>query len=382
MSEAWAFSTERQLDDTLRANRRALGRDSSNYRDNIEDPIILFVEITEIVASVKVDDADVATGNKAAKGKEVEFDPKTFTYVEVDGGLIFDSSETAEGNYTTGYVFSRSELTVGDFVEVINYIDEGSNMEWLVREGGSGTITPVVDVPWRGYFGSLNTTTLTRKLAAGNGADGNAKPAVEPELLTTTSGLMIKSDAAFLTKAPSDIKRRDFGDSGEENTEKDSLTKDNTLYYYARVTNNIKPEVDFTIEKETESQTTTGLPEGESLVLIFTVTASEYTSSVKVNNIETDGRKGLEYSVAQVQNGTIDYTAISTYVQYLGKIKSVVDDESFTVDIFSNSTLTQPKIEDAELISTGKPLTLQVDDVVPVVALTDGTFVVSGLIEV
>lgn len=378
----WAFATEQQIDDANLAARLARRQVDVGFRDIQGYEVFTFAKITSLPSTIDFQGETISGNSKIAKGVEVEFNPKSLQWEEVEGGMTFDDSESNEGERATGYIYSDATISINDVVEVMPYFDDTGQIEWLIRKGGAGSVEAEEDVPWRAYFGSNNLNKLTYSVAAGNGADGKPRPEVTPDLLTITNGLMIKTDAALLTKAPSEIKRRDYGDSGEDNVEKDSISKDETLYYYALITNLLTSEIDFTISAETEVLNQDDVPQGEAWVRLFNVTASEYTFSQIVDGQETDGRKGLEYSISQIQEDTIDFSILSTYIQYLAKIKTVVDNETFTADIFRNSTLSNPELEDVDLVSTSTPLSkLAVDDVVPVVALNDGKYAISGLIE-
>ena len=85
---------------------------------------------------------------RRAKGILFYYDSDAFEYLEVENGWIFD--DDSEDPNRTGDIYSETDLTVGDIVEVLNYHDRtatGNQMAWLVRSsGGGGAERPIVNI--------------------------------------------------------------------------------------------------------------------------------------------------------------------------------------------------------------------------------------------
>ena len=85
---------------------------------------------------------------KRGKGIQFYYDSDAYKYLEVgDSGWIFD--DDSEAPERTGDIYSETNLTVGQIVEVIPYHDRtatGNQMQWLVQPSGGGAERPIVNI--------------------------------------------------------------------------------------------------------------------------------------------------------------------------------------------------------------------------------------------
>lgn len=128
--QAYAYSKERDLDNSLEVNRRVLKLNQTGGRDLPLENEVRFVEVVSIRAG---------TDNKQATAKEVQYNATTRVFEDPTGPWLYNSDNAETTDLTTTDIFSSEPLAVGDVVEIFGNDDKSDSLQWMVRQSGGGS---------------------------------------------------------------------------------------------------------------------------------------------------------------------------------------------------------------------------------------------------